>query len=68
MSGVDTIVIIVARTKEKLKKAGALSEDTAKTPKELDLKERWLKTSASAGVAATKDGRYYLVSKSGRKH
>jgi hypothetical protein len=32
----------------------------AKTPRELDLRERWLKTSAKAGVAATKDGRYYL--------
>ena len=63
MSGDATIVIVVARTKQKLKAAGAISEKTAKTPKELGLKERWLKTSASAGVVATKDGRYYLTGK-----
>jgi hypothetical protein len=62
MSGVETIVVIVARTKQRLKQAGAISEETAKTPRDLDLKERWLKTSARAGVAATKDGRYYLRS------
>jgi hypothetical protein len=60
MSGVEAIVVIVARTKQRLKDAGAVSEETAKTPRELDLKERWLKTSARAGVASTKDGRYYL--------
>lgn len=64
MSGVDTIVIVVARTKKKLKEAGAVSETTAKTPKELGLSERWLKTSSRAGVSVTKDGRYYLRSKS----
>ena len=60
MSGVETIVVIVARTKQRLREAGAISEKMAKTPRELDLRERWLKTSAKAGVAATKDGRYYL--------
>jgi hypothetical protein len=34
-----------------------------KTPKELDLNEKWLKMSVHAGVVATKDGRYYLTSK-----
>ncbi len=58
-----TIVAIVVRTKRKLKEAGATSEETAKTPKELGLNERWLKTSSHAGVVATEDGRYYLVSK-----
>ena len=56
------ITVIVARTKRKLKEVGAISEATAKTPEELDLKERWLKASTHAGVVATKDGRYYLQS------
>lgn len=63
MSGSATIVTIVARTKKKLKEVGATSEETAKTPKELGLQERWLKMSAHTGVIATKDGRYYLTSK-----
>jgi hypothetical protein len=45
---------------------GATSEETAKTPKELKLDERWLKMSANtiipSGVVATKDRRYYLIS------
>jgi hypothetical protein len=68
MSGSATIVAIVARTKRKLKEAGATSEETAKTPKELDLNERWLKMSAHAGVVATQDGRYYIVSKNEKQH
>ncbi len=64
MSGSATITVIVARTRRKLKEAGAISEETAKTPKELDLNEKWLETSAHAGVVATKDGRYYLTNKS----
>ena len=55
------------RTTKALKKAGATSEETAKTPKELELDEGWLKMSANtiipSGVAATKDGRYYLITK-----
>jgi hypothetical protein len=55
------------RTTKALKKAGATSEETAKTPKELELDEGWLKMSANtiipSGVVATKDGRYYLISK-----
>jgi hypothetical protein len=62
-SGSATIVTIVARTKHKLKEAGATSEENAKTPKELGLKEKWLKMSAHAGVVQTQDGRYYIVSK-----
>jgi hypothetical protein len=68
MSGSATIVVIVARTKRKLKEAGATSEETAKAPKELDLNERWLKMSAHAGVVATQDGRYYLISKNEKQH
>lgn len=58
----DAIVAIIGQTKKKLKEAGAISEETAKTPKELGLNERRLKASKSAGVMATKDGRYYLMS------
>jgi hypothetical protein len=68
MSGSATIVAIVARTKRKLKEVGATSPDTAKTPKELDLDEKWLKMSAHAGVAVTQDGRYYITSKKEKKH
>ena len=57
---------VLDRTKKALKEAGATSEETAKTPKELKLDERWLKMSANtiipSGVVATKDGRYYLFS------
>ena len=52
------------RTIKALKEAGATSEETAKTPKELMLDEKWLKMSANtiipSGVVATKDGRYYI--------
>jgi hypothetical protein len=58
---------ILERTIKALIEAGATSEETAKTPKELNLDEKWLKMSANtiipSGVVATKDGRYYLTSK-----
>ncbi len=63
MSGSATITVIISRTKNRLKEVGAFSEETAKTPKELDLDEKWLKMSAHAGVASTKGGKYYLKSK-----
>jgi hypothetical protein len=63
MSGSATITVIVARAKRKLKEVGATSEETAKTPKELDLDEKWLQMSSHAGVVATQDGRYYIISK-----
>ena len=65
MSGGAAIGAMVIRTKKKLKDAGATSEKTAKTPKELGLREIWLKSpmSVHAGVKATKDGRYYIISK-----
>jgi uncharacterized protein (DUF1684 family) len=58
---------VLERTKEAVKEAGATSEETAKTPKELRLDEKWLKMSANtiipSGVVVTKDGGYYLISK-----
>lgn len=65
--GEGTIVAVMALTKRKLKKAGAVSEETAKTAKELGLNERWLKMIAHAGVVATQDGRYYMASKKKEK-
>ena len=66
MAAVVGAATIVERTKKTLKKAGATSEETAKTPIELKLNERWLKMSANtfipSGVVATKDGRYYVIS------
>ena len=59
------------RTTKALKKAGATSEETAKTPKELKLDEKWLKMSANtiipSGVVATKDGRYYLITQNAKQ-
>ena len=58
---------VLERTKQTLKEAGAMSEETAKTPNELNFDERWLKMSANtiipSGVVATQDERYYLSSK-----
>jgi hypothetical protein len=58
---------ILEQTIKALKEAGATSEETAKTPKELNLDEKWLKMSANtiifSGVVATKDERYYFTSK-----
>jgi len=58
--GADAIVAIIGQTKEKLQEAGAVSEEPAKTPMELGLDERRLKSSNKAGVMLTKDARYYL--------
>jgi hypothetical protein len=58
---------VLERTIKALREAGAISEETAKTPKELNLDEKWLKMSANtiipSGVVTTKDGRYYFISK-----
>ncbi len=58
---------VLERTKKALKETDATSEETAKTPKELKLDEKWLKVSANtiipSGVFAIKDGRFYLISK-----
>ena len=62
---------VLERTKKTLQEAGATSEDSAKTPKELKLDEKWLKMSANtiipSGVVEKKDGRYYLISKNEKK-
>ncbi len=61
MAGADaTIVVIIERTKHKLKEVGAVTPESAQPPSSLGLEERWLKMSAGAGVVATADGRYYL--------
>jgi len=58
---------VLERTIKTLKEVGATSQETAKTPKELELDEKWLKMSVNtiipSGVVTTKDGRYYLISK-----
>ena len=58
---------MLERSIKALKEAGANSEETAKTPKELGLDEKWLKMSANtiipSGVVATKNERYYLIRK-----
>ena len=58
---------MLEQTIKALKEAGATSEETAKTPKELNLDEKWLKMSANtiifSGVVRTKDGRYYFIRK-----
>ena len=56
------VVAIIAQTKRRLKAAGAISAETAKTPKELGFDERRLKSGKKWGVVATDDGRYYLMS------
>ena len=50
--------------KKKMKELGAISEETAKTPKELGVDE-WFLTSGIAkihGIKGTQDGRYYVKS------
>jgi hypothetical protein len=49
---------IAAYTRRKLKSAGCISEDTAKTARELGLREKWLEL---PDVKKTPDGRYYLA-------
>jgi hypothetical protein len=62
---------VLEQTRKALKEAGATSEETAKTPKELKLDEKWLKMSANtiipSGVIETKDRRYYLINKNEKK-
>jgi len=48
--------------RRKMKKLGAMSEETAKTPEELGLEE-WILNHDVArirGIKRTKDGRYYV--------
>jgi hypothetical protein len=58
MAASALIGAVAAYTRRKLKKAGATSEETAKTPRELGLREKWLEL---PGVKKTPDGRYYLA-------
>lgn len=54
-------------TKKKMKELGAVSEETAKTPKELGVDEWFLKSGMAQihGIKRTKDGRYYMKSNDG---
>ena len=62
---------IIELTKRALTEAGATSEETAATPEELELDEKWrvawlrmsARTIIPSGVSVTKDGRYYLTRK-----
>jgi len=54
------LIAVVAKAKRILRKAGAISEETAKTANELSLPEKWLRT---PGVVRTEDGRYILNAK-----
>ena len=54
------LIAVVAKTKRILRKAGAISEETAKTANELSLPEKWLRTPE---VVRTEDGRYILNAK-----
>ena len=51
-----------ARAINKMKKRGAISEETSKTPKELGVHESVLRKFEKRGwVKKTLDGRYYLI-------
>jgi hypothetical protein len=53
-----------ARAINKMKKLGAISEETSKTPKELGVHESVLRKFEKLGwVRKTQGGRYYLISK-----
>ena len=58
--GAYAIAAINAQTKKRLREARAVSEESAKTPMELGLDERRLKSMKRVGVMVTKDDRYYL--------
>ena len=54
--------------KAKMKNVGATSEETAKKPEELDIKE-WVLNCGLAklrGIKRTEDGRYYVECKDGK--
>ena len=57
-----------ARAREKMKKLGAVSEETAKKPDELEIQE-WIleRLTKGRGGKQTADGRYYVVCKD-KKH
>lgn len=55
----------LARTVNKIKNAGAVSEETAKTALQLDLKEIDLKRLKRL-IKETSDGRFYVECKNGK--
>ena len=56
------LAVRVEQAKKKMLEAGAVSPETAKTAKELDVDEFYIKTrmARSRGITATDDGRYYV--------
>ena len=65
MATLAGIAIRCAQAREKIKKLGAVSEETAKKPKELGIDEWTLNHSMAKirGIKRTEDGRYYVKSK-----
>jgi hypothetical protein len=61
------LAIRAEMTKKKMKELGAVSEETAKTPRELGVDEWLLKLGMAQlhGIKRTKDGRYYVKSNDG---
>ena len=61
------VYIGLGLAREKMKKLGATSEETAKKPEELGIEERILKILTSDwGVKRTSNGRYYVDCKDGK--
>jgi hypothetical protein len=58
------LAIRVELAKRKMRKIGAISEETAKKPEELGIEEWLLKLGIAKihGIEGTEDGRYYLES------
>jgi hypothetical protein len=59
-------MIGITRMLRRIKEAGATSEDIAKTPEELGLREADLKRLKKWGVHRTEDGRYFVECKDGK--
>jgi len=60
-------MIGITRILHRIKEAGATSEEAAKTPEEIGLRETDLKRLKKWGVHRTEDGRYYVECKD-KKH
>jgi hypothetical protein len=56
------LALRIEQAKKKMLEAGAISPETAKTAKELDVEERLITTriGKKKGVTKTDDGRYYV--------
>jgi len=60
-------LLLRKRIKRKVKESGAISKDTAKTDKELNIRESTLNWLVFVkDIAKTEDGRYYVVCKDGK--